>query len=315
MDKVYVSEIQKFCVHDGPGIRTTVFFQGCPLRCRWCQNPETISRQPVLMYNAGLCAGCGSCIEACTRGALSVDEKGRLVTDKERCSKCGACCEQCYFTARKLSSRAYTVDEIYEAVMRDEVVYRNSGGGITISGGEPLLHADFNFELLRRCHDAGISTAVETAGLVPQQVVERFVPVTDTFLFDMKLFHEDRHKEWTGVSNAQILSNLRRVTDLHDNVVIRVPLIPGVNDSEEEFGAMMDFVAGLRKINSVHLLPFHQLGAGKYELADMPYTLADLPEQNDEGIARCRAIAEKHGWRVDVGGTGFLSDRKHAKDK
>lgn len=314
MEKVYVSEIQQFCVHDGPGIRTTVFFQGCPLHCRWCQNPETISMRPVLLYNEELCAGCGSCIEACKRGAISVDSAGRLITDKDLCTKCGDCCEECYFLARKLSSRAYTVDELYEAVMRDEVVYRNSGGGVTISGGEPLLHADFNFELLRRCHEAGISTAVETAGLVPQQVIERFVPVTDTFLFDLKLFHEDLHKKWTGVSNTQILSNLFHVTELHDNVVIRVPLIPGVNDSEKEFGAMMDFAAGLRKINSVHLLPFHQFGSGKYALADMPYELADLSEENDAGIARCRAIAERRGLRVDVGGTGFLSDCKHAKE-
>lgn len=312
MNKAYVSEIQRFCVHDGPGIRTTVFFQGCPLRCRWCQNPETISIRPVLLYNPELCAGCRSCLDACPQGALSAGEDGLLATDPERCTKCGACCDACYFLARKLSSRPMTVDELFENVMRDEVVYKNSGGGLTISGGEPLIYPDFNYELLRRCKEAGVSTAVETAGLVPTEVVERFVPVTSTFLFDLKLFHGDRHREWTGVSNELILKNLQRVTELHDNVVIRVPLIPGVNDTAEEFGAMMDFVSGLRRINGVHILPFHQFGAGKYSLAGMPYTLADLPEENEEGVARCKGIAEQHGFRVNLGGTGFLSDRKTA---
>lgn len=310
MKKAYVSEIQRFCVHDGPGIRTTVFFQGCPLRCRWCQNPETISAKPILLYNPELCTGCRSCLEVCPNHALTLGEDGLLVTDASRCDQCGACCDACYFLARKLSSQAMTVDQLFENIMRDEIVYKNSGGGVTISGGEPLVYPDFNWELLSRCVQAGITTAVETAGLVPQEVVERFVPVTDTFLFDMKLFHTERHREWTGVSNDLILQNLRRVTDLHDNVVIRVPLIPGVNDTPEEFGAMMDFVSSLRTVNGVHILPFHQFGAGKYSLAGIPYALADMEEDNEQGIERCKGIAEQHGLRVNLGGTGFLSDRK-----
>lgn len=312
MEPVYISEIQRFCVHDGPGIRTTVFFQGCPLHCRWCQNPETISPHPLLLFSTELCAGCGACVEACPHGAISMGEDGLAHTDPATCTRCGTCCEPCYFLARKLSSRPYTVDRLFDAVMRDEVVFRNSGGGITISGGEPLMHPDFCAELLQRCKAAGIATSVETAGYIPQQTIDRFIPVVDTFLFDLKLFHLKPHREWTGVDNGLILSNLRRVTDLHDNVVIRVPLIPGVNDTKEEFTAMMDFAAGLRRINSVHLLPFHQLGAGKYDLLGVKYTLSDLSEDNEEGIARCEAIAKAHGLRVDIGGTGFLSDRRVA---
>lgn len=310
MEPVYISEIQRFCVHDGPGIRTTVFFQDCPLHCRWCQNPETLSPHPLLLFSADLCGGCGACVRACPHDAISMGADGIAHTDPSRCTQCGACCEPCYFLARKLSAHTYTVDQLFQTVMRDEVVFRNSGGGVTVSGGEPLLHPGFCEELLGRCKNAGVTTAVETAGCVPQQAIDRLIPVVDTFLFDLKLFHLHPHKKWTGVDNGLILSNLRRVANLHNNVVIRIPLIPGVNDTEYEFSAMMDFAAGLRQINGVHILPFHQLGAGKYNLIGVKYTLADLSEDNDEGVARCEGIAKAYGFRVDVGGTGFLSDRR-----
>ncbi len=306
----YVSEIQRFCVHDGPGIRTTVFFQGCPLRCKWCQNPETISPKPVVLYNRSLCAGCGSCLERCPYGAVRVGLDGTVTTDAEKCTRCGECCKECWFTARKMSSRLYTVDELFAEVVKDESVFRHSGGGITISGGEPLLHEEFNLQLLRRCREAGFTTAVETASLVPKQTILNFVPLVDTFLCDLKLFTREKHMEWTGMPNEIILDNLRTVTDVHPNVVIRVPLIPGVNDTDEEFGAMMRFAASLRHINSVHLLPFHQLGAGKYELAGMDYCLWEMPEDNEERVQACRVIAERAGFRVSVGGTGFRDDKK-----
>lgn len=309
-EKAYISEIQRFCVHDGAGIRTNVFFQGCPLRCKWCQNPETISMSPLIQYNQELCAGCGSCITRCDKQAISVGGNGCPATDKLICNLCGSCTKECYFLARTMSSKVYTVDEIFELVMKDETVYKNSGGGITVSGGEPLLHKEFNTELLKRCKNAGISTAVETAGFVPFTTFEAVSPYTDTFLFDCKAYTEELHKTWVGRSNRLILENITRLTQIHDNVVIRVPLIPGVNDSDEEFSKIVEFVGALRKINSMHILPFHQYGAGKYTLIGRLYECHDLIEDNDERIDRCKEIAEAKGIRVNVGGTGFADDRQ-----
>lgn len=270
--------------------------------------------KPEIMYDRGQCEGCGACIEACPNGAIKPDKEKGIITDSDKCTKCGKCEEECYFQARKLSSRAYTVEEVYESVMKDEAVYRRSGGGITISGGDPLIHKEFNYELLKRIKSAGISTAVETEGYVPWETVEKFIEVTDTFLHDLKLYSEEAHKKWTGVSNRLILENIKKLTDRHENVVIRIPLIKGVNDTEEEFEKMMEYVSGLRKVNSVHILPFHQLGSNKYELMGKEYEMSEWPDDNDEGVERCRRIAEGHGLRVCVGGTGFKSDRHVSND-
>lgn len=313
MKKTYISEIQNFCVHDGPGIRTTVFFQGCPMRCKWCQNPETISAVPVLMYNPNLCGGCGACIEACPDKAISIVD-GRLKTDSKSCKLCGECVSQCYFLARTFSSKQMTVEEVFNNVMKEAVTFRRSGGGLTISGGEPLMQVAFITELLERVRGEGISTAVETAGFVPRAAFYEIHDKVDTFLYDMKMYDEVKHKHWTGVSNKTIKQNLKFITDIHDNVVIRIPLIPGVNDTDEEFGSMMRFVKELRKINSIHILPFHNAGAGKYDLLGAEYTLLDLNENNDERVQACREMAEQSGFRVSVGGTGFLDDKKNRVD-
>lgn len=309
MQKAYVSDIQHFNVHDGPGIRTDVFYQGCALNCKWCQNPETIFTNPVVMYNPEECAKCGACIAECPNKAIQF-EQGNLVTDSQKCTACGACEKVCYFNARKLSSHTMTVEEVFQEVMKDEVVYRKSGGGITISGGEPLLQIDFNIELLKRIKQAGISTAVETAGFFPTQNLERIAPYVDTFLFDFKLNDEMKHKQWIGKSNKRIKENLIRACEIHDNVVVRIPLIPTVNDSNEEFSNMMQFVSKLHKINSVHILPFHNFGAGKYQLIGKTYEVEHLNEENSQRVQACAKIAKNFGFRVNVGGTGFKEDKQ-----
>ncbi len=306
-----ITNIQHFNVQDGPGFRTVVFYQGCPMRCRWCQNPETISRRPRVMFNPELCIGCRACMDTCPHHAISV-ENGRLCTDRQSCVLCGACQEECYTLARSLASRPKTVDEVYEEVMKDKTVYKRSGGGITVSGGEPLLWIDFNEELLRRVKEAGVSTAVETAGFVPGEYIERIAPYTDTFLFDFKLSDREKHQYWTGVDNTLIKENLISVCEKHPNAVIRIPLIPSVNDTDEEFTDMMTFVKGLKKINSVHILPFHNFGANKYSMLGQEYGLMDFPEDNEERINACKEIAESFGIRVSVGGTGFAGD-KHGR--
>lgn len=307
-----ITNIQHFNVHDGPGFRTVVFFQGCALRCKWCQNPETLSVRPVILFNPGLCIGCGACMAACPNQAVSLTE-GRLCTDSGRCTVCGSCEQECYTMARTVSSREKTVDEVYEEVMEDALVYRKSGGGITVSGGEPLLQIDFNTALLKRVKEAGISTAVETAGYVKQEHIERIAPYVDTFLFDFKLSDSEKHKLWVGADNRLIKENLKYICRRHPNVVIRIPLIPTVNDTEEEFTNMMEFVKSLDKINSVHILPFHNFGSNKYAMLGYECELKEFPEENEGRIQACQRIAEKYGFRVNVGGTGFAED-KYRKD-
>ena len=314
MSEAYVSTIQRFCVHDGPGIRTTVFFQGCPLRCKWCQNPETISRKPVIMYNSELCTQCSSCVVKCPTHAISLTDGG-LVTNPDKCILCGICEEECVFLARKMSSKLWNTDALFDNLIRDEVSFRDSGGGITLSGGEPLLHKKFCLDILKRFHDIGISTAVETAGNVPWTTVEAVSPLVTVFLFDMKLFTESEHKKWTGVSNRQILENIKNLSQIHKNIVIRVPLIPGVNDSDEEFEKIVGFVKPLPGITGLHILPFHQLGSGKYDLISADYEMANWQEDNEKRVQACRDIALKAGLRVNVGGTGFADDRVVAEEK
>lgn len=310
MKKAYISEIQHFCVHDGPGLRTTVFFQGCPIRCLWCQNPETISCKPILMYNGALCKGCGACLAKCPQNTISYDENSRIKIDTAICDLCGECVNQCYFMALTFSSQEMTVDEVYDEVIKEKVAYQKSGGGVTLSGGEPLLQKAFCQELLYRIKEQNVSTAVETAGFVHESALLEIQDKVDTFLFDLKMSNDIKHEYWTGVSNKVIKQNIKMLTDIHDNVVIRIPLIPGVNDTSEEFGDMMQFVSGLRHINSVHILPFHNAGAGKYEMIGTAYTLWDLEENNEERVEACKKIAEGYGVRVNVGGTGFLDDKK-----
>lgn len=262
-----------------------------------------------MLFNPVLCIGCGACIEACPRGGLTAQE-GTVRYDPSKCLRCGSCQAQCFTRSRKLSSAVMTLDQVYDQVMKDQVVYRKSGGGVTVSGGEPLLSIDFNTALLARIKASGVTTAVETAGHVPWEYFDRIAGYVDTFLFDLKLFHGDVHKRWTGVDNGRIKENLQRLCRIHDNVVVRVPLIPTVNDTEEEFTAMMDFVRGLRHINSVHILPFHTLGAGKYSMLGETYELEELSEENQDGIDRCMAIAEAMGIKVNLGGTGFAEEKR-----
>ena len=247
-----VFDVQKFSTIDGPGIRTTVFFKGCNLRCRWCHNPESQQTQPEFLFRKSKCTGCGACLRHCH-------------LELKTCDLCGECTVYCPVHAREIAGRTCTADELLAEILADKAFYAASGGGVTFSGGECLLQADFLTELARKCKESGVHVAVDTAGCVPWESIAKLIPFADLFLFDVKAANEELHKNGTGVSNKIILENLRRLSaESKCEIIVRVPVIGGYNDSEEEMAAIAALLAPLR-IKAVELLPYHAMGNGKYE--------------------------------------------------
>ena len=259
-------DIERNSFVDGPGIRTTVFFKGCNLKCAWCHNPESQSFKPQMMFYRNKCTGCGKCKEVCPYHL-------------EQCDLCGKCTLYCPVDARKVCGRKYTVDEVMAEVIKDKSFYENSGGGVTFSGGECMLQVDFLLELLKKCKENSIHTAVDTAGNVPWEYFERIMPYTDLFLYDVKCFTEELHIEGTKVSNKVILENLKKLSaEFAGQILVRIPVIPGFNDSEEEMRAIADHLKELL-ITKVELLPYHKMGEHKYEAAGMEFTEYSVPEK------------------------------------
>jgi len=300
----YVSNIQKFSVNDGYGIRTIVFLLGCTLRCKWCQNPETLENKPTLMFVADLCKGCDRCRKVCPNGGPQASENGRVVLDRSQCISCFDCAEACPYEALKLSGREMSAEQVLKEVMKDKVFYQQSGGGLTISGGEPLMQIDFTAEILRLVKKEGISTCIETAGNVPWLNLEKVLPYTDLFLYDVKFLDPELHNEWTGCSNQLIQENLEKLVQYDKEIIIRIPLIPDINDGTE-FRAIIDRLSEFPRIKEIHILPFHQLGSSKYEQMGMDYSMVEHREENDEMVRECEQYAIKKGFRVSVGGSGF----------
>lgn len=254
---------------DGPGVRTTVFFKGCNLRCAWCHNPESQRKEPELLLYPRKCIGCGTCSSVCpTEG----------IRDPELCIRCGDCALYCPQDARRLCGRDYSVEEVLEQVEKDRRFYENTGGGITCSGGECMLQTDFLTELLRRCREAKLHTCVDTAGCVPFSAFEAVLPYTDLFLYDVKAISPDLHRAYTGADNALILDNLRRLSSLSARIWVRVPVIGGVNDTAEEMQRIAAFCGEIRP-EKVELLPYHHLGDGKYEALGRDYKPFSVPDE------------------------------------
>lgn len=261
------------------------------------------------MVNEENCSGCMACIPACSQSAVSVDESGYIKTDRNRCVGCLKCVEACCFLARSASAKPYTPEALFRELMKDEVVFRTSGGGVTLSGGEPTQNIGFCHELLTLCKSAGLHTALETCGHASWVDFERIFDKVDLFLYDIKMIDPDKHRQWTGVSNALILDNAQRLAERGANIVVRVPLIPGVNDTREAFSAVARFAAGLDGVSELHILPFHQVGSSKYDMIGRTYALKDWEEESPDKAEACRLIAQAAGLRVSVGGTGFASGR------
>ena len=284
--KATVFEIKRFAVHDGDGIRTTVFLKGCPLRCIWCHNPEGIGFKPQLAHYTHRCISCGECLTVCPTGAHEFSD-GIHKLNRDKCISCGSCTDVCLGDALTLYGKDMSVDELMPLLLEDREFYENSGGGVTISGGECLMQADFCAELLSRLKSEGISTAVDTCGLVTRETLDKVIPYTDVFLYDVKAIDEDVHIKCTGRSNKQILENLRYLDERNCKIEIRIPYVPEYNDGEIQ--KIADFLSELKNVIKVRVLPYHNYAGSKYEALDMQNSLPDkLP--TDEAIEKASSL-------------------------
>jgi len=272
--KAMLFDIQRNSFVDGPGIRTTVFFKGCNLRCQWCHNPESQSRRPQMLLYKDSCTGCGACARVCP--------------NPKACTLCGKCTLYCPSGARMLSGKEWTVEEVMAEILKDQPYFTNSGGGVTFSGGECMLQIDFLTELLKRCKEAGIHTTVDTAGHVPFSSFQRVLPHTDLFLYDIKLLDAAAHKIHTGVDNAQILENYQKLLAAKANVWVRIPVIPGVNDSEGEMERIKAFLGRCGRPQRVELLPYHAMGEHKH--CAIGQTPQRFPAPTEEKMAQLRVL-------------------------
>ncbi|MDE8731537.1 glycyl-radical enzyme activating protein [Eubacteriales bacterium DFI.9.88] len=282
-EKGVIFNIQRFSIHDGEGIRTIVFMKGCPLKCIWCCNPESQNIEPEVLFLRDKCIGCMHCVQICPLEAMEIDRKS--------CRQCGSCARVCPSSAKRLSGRYVTVDEMVKEVEKDRVFYRNSGGGITVSGGEPMMQPEFVAELLRKCHIHDIHTAIETSGFAETEAFLSVIEHVDEVFFDLKHMNSDKHKVLTGVSNEQILKNAAKLPELGKKVTFRIPLIPDCNDEEENIRKTGEFVSALTNENVyIEILPYHRLGEMKFEWLDKIYDLKETKEPPKEQVARYQQI-------------------------
>jgi len=265
-----IFEIKRFAVHDGDGIRTTVFFKGCPLRCIWCHNPEGLSAKPQLAYYAHKCVGCGECARVCPSQAHIMTNQAH-VYDRHLCIGCGKCAEACLGDALTFYGKEMTVDELLPLLLEDKAFYENSGGGVTLSGGECLMQADFCAELLKRLKENGIHTAVDTCGSIPENALDTVMPYTDVFLYDIKAYDGEIHTKCTGRSNQQILKNLKYLDECGKNIEIRIPYVPGYNADQVEKIAY--FLSDLKHVTKIRVLAYHNYAGSKYAALNIENTL------------------------------------------
>jgi pyruvate formate lyase activating enzyme len=293
-----VFDIKKYSINDGPGIRTTVFLKGCPLDCWWCHNPESKSLKPELMYRANRCTLCAECVSACPLEAISVD--GAAKTDWSVCDNCGICAEVCYNGARELLGRKMTVAQVMTEIERDVPFFDQSKGGVTFSGGEPLMQRKFLAEVLMACRAHDIHTVVDTSGFAKWDVLESIRGDVNLFLYDLKLMDNERHIRYTGVSNVLILSNLHRLSAVGAKCIVRIPLIPGVNDDEENLVESGKFLASLPNIESVDLMGYHEIAKGKYEALGMEYRLPETKAPSAESMQSAAGVLKNYGLKVEI---------------
>jgi pyruvate formate lyase activating enzyme len=296
-----VLSVNRMTIHNGPGIRTLIVFKECPLRCLWCSTPESQKGQPEIAFYPSKCIRCDRCITVCPTQAI-VLSNGTMRIDRSLCNNCGVCAGVCHSEALVLLGRQRTVRDLVEEVKKDEVFYRHSHGGVTISGGEPLLHPHFTLQMVRAFKKEGINTGVDTCGHVPWSNIEAVAPYVDFLLWDLKHLDAEKHKALTGVSNTLILDNIRLASDANIPLYIRVPVIPGYNDSEENIRATCEFVRTLSSVVEVDLIPLHHLGQSRYESLDRRYALAHVPLPRESALESVKKLVESYGLTTSVVG-------------
>jgi len=300
-----ILRIEKCSTFDGEGLRTVVFLKGCPLSCHWCSTPESQQQGTDFGVARNKCTGCFSCVEACPEQALTWDMKSeRFITDVTRCKACLKCTDACPSNARESWGYTATTREILREVEKDSLFYFHSGGGVTLSGGEPMAQADFASELLEHCLALGINTAVETSGQVPWKNIKKVLPFTDTLFYDLKHMDDQTHKELTGSGNKKILDNLKKISASTSrfSLIIRMPVIPGLNDTKKNIQALGEFCKGLKKITQIQLLPYHRLGMETYIRMSLPYPLEETIPPDEETMEEYRRVLAQMNLKARIGG-------------
>ncbi len=297
-----IFDIKRYAIHDGPGIRTTIFFKGCTLRCRWCHNPESIERRQEIMFRPERCAReCRECVSGCPQKAIT--KKNKVIEiDQARCDLCGVCGGACVYEAVELVGRDVSVREILDEVGKDRIFYDESGGGVTLSGGEPLVQSEFLLELMDELNRRNIHTAVDTSGAVPFENLEKVSKKTDLFLYDIKVMDEDKHSAFTGKSNAVILENLRKLSADGKEIIIRVPVLKGINDDEENTQRLIEFLHSCKNIKRINLLPYHKGAEGKLRRLMKNNRLLDFEAPTEKSLEEIKEKLSSHGFIVKIGG-------------
>ncbi len=292
MNTGMIFDIKRYAINDGPGIRTAVFFKGCPLACWWCHNPEGQSFQPQLIVRSNRCKSIQACLQVCPQDAITWDHGP--ITDWKKCDDCGKCAEICYAGARELVGRQVSINELVQEVSRDVPFYDQSGGGVTFTGGEPLHQIEFLKDALLACKKNNIHTAVDTSGHSSWENIKSILPLVDLFLYDLKFMDAKKHLQYTGVSNRLILTNLRMIAESRAHIVVRIPLIPGINDNEENLDLCASFLSKLAPLDGVSVMPYHDIGVTKYQALGIKYRLEVTKSPNDEQIGHVEELFSRY---------------------
>jgi len=296
-----VFSIERYALQDGPGIRTLVFLKGCPLNCKWCANPESQIFTPQILYFRNKCASCGRCVELCPNDAIQFDDEFGLFTNPDKCTLCGICVDGCYYGAREMSGEDMEVREVLDVIERDRMYYDMTGGGVTISGGEPLLQSGFVRELTRECWERGIHTAIETTLYSSKETIKRAFEFIDLVFVDVMHFDSQVHEQFTGVRNERILENIVMIDGLGKQFIIRVPFIPGFNDDDNTQRAIYKWAARLVNLKWIEILPYHRLGMGKYQGLGRSYPMGDISPVSKQSLFYLKDMGAEFGVEVRIG--------------